>query len=212
MKFRSAAPPLLFLTMCCLCVEAQSCWSPNRSVAPPLFADNKARNIGDVLTILIVEQSSASKNQNTNTSQELDWSGKITRVIFPDWLKRTSHAPDGTKAQYMPEWAWNKDRSFKGGGTISNAETVKARITVRVIDVLPNGNLVVEGTRSVTVADEEQKMVLTGVVRPTDIQPDNTVLSGFVADARILFHGRGTLSSNQRKGLITRFLEWVNIF
>lgn len=214
MKTRSL-PVVLLLAVAMFSPEGRgqsSSWSSNRSIAPHLFADNKAQNVGDALTIVIVESSRASKSNNTKTNQELDWSGKITRVLFPEWLRHTTRNTDGTKNQYMPEWAWGKKRDFQGGGTINNSETIQARITVQVIDVLPNGNLVVEGTRSVSVADEEQKMVLTGIVRPTDIQPDNTVLSSYVADARILFYGKGTLSNNQRKGLITRFLEWVNLF
>jgi len=192
---------------------AQSCWSPKGDIAPSLFADNKARNIGDTLTIIIVENITAKENRNTTTAQELDWSGKIKRVLFPNILSHTERHADGTvKATHMPEWAWNASREFKGGGTINNKKSVQARIAVRVIDVLPNRNLVVEGIRSVTIADEEQKMVLTGIVRPTDILFDNTVLSTQVADARIMFYGKGTLSNNQRKGWVTRLLEWVNPF
>ena len=189
---------------------AQSIWSPKREIAPSLFADNKARDIGDTLTIIIVENTSAKEDRNTSTSQEVDWSGKITRLMYPNILRHQDRKTDGSKNSYMPEWAWNAGRDFEGGGSINNKQSVSARIGVRVIDVLPNRNLVIEGTRSVLVADQEQKMVLTGVVRPTDIRHDNTVLSTQVADASIVFHGEGTLSSNQRKGWITRVLEWIN--
>src|SRR5690606_17736037 len=98
---------------------------------------------------------------------------------------------------------------YRGGGSTTRGGSLNARMTAMVVDVLPNGNLVIEGRQTIIVNEEEQLIVVSGIVRPQDIAPDNTVLSTFVADATITYHGTGPLGDRQEPGLLTRLLNWL---
>ena len=102
--------------------------------------------------------------------------------------------------------------SYTGGGDIKNTQTITTRAAVQVIDVLPNGNLVVEGLREISFSKERQFAALRGIVRGYDVQPDNTVLSSNVADARIEIVSEGTLTDAQKKGWLLRLNDKVNPF
>lgn len=104
------------------------------------------------------------------------------------------------------------DNTHEGGGEISNQQTVTGRISVIVIDTLPNGNLVVEGVRVVSYSGETQYMVLRGIVRIYDIEVDNTILSSEIADARVEFISEGSLTENQRKGWFVKINNLLNPF
>ena len=101
---------------------------------------------------------------------------------------------------------------FTGGGQINNTEKIVAKIAVRVIDKLPNRNLVIEGTRRSAFSGETQDIVLRGVVRPEDIAANNTLFSYNVADATITFLSKGSLSNTQKKGWFTRVWDKVSPF
>jgi flagellar L-ring protein precursor FlgH len=98
---------------------------------------------------------------------------------------------------------------FKGEGETSRESSMTASISTRVVRVLGNGNLLVAGSRQVKVNAEDQVIVISGVIRPEDIAPDNSVLSTNVADARIEYYGRGVLADKQRPGWLGRVLDWV---
>ena len=86
------------------------------------------------------------------------------------------------------------------------------QIAARVVKVLDNGNMVVEGRRSVVVNNETQVITLSGVIRPEDVTSNNTILSSQVADAEIQMEGRGVLAEAQSPGILFRFLDWLNLF
>lgn len=173
-----------------------SLWNP--SVSYSLYADLKARNVGDNVTINIVEAASASKNATTKTSRNSDidasWSGVLAKMSG-DWVGSE------VKSAYA--------NSFNGQGETTRKSSLNAFITVRVIQVLPNGNLVVQGSREVQVNNENQFINIQGVIRPEDISSANIVLSTFVADAKIELNGQGVVSDKQRVGWLTRILDWV---
>jgi flagellar L-ring protein precursor FlgH len=98
---------------------------------------------------------------------------------------------------------------FDGSGQTSRDETMTASITARVVDVTPEGNLFIRGTREVKVNNETQYITLTGLIRPEDISPDNTVLSSYIADAQIAYSGSGSVSDKQRPGWLTRALDLI---
>src|SRR5690606_7703286 len=118
----------------------------------------------------------------------------------------------GTHNGELPATSLSSSNSFQGGGEISDRQSVSARAAVTVIDVLPNGNLVIEGRRYVAYANEKQHAVLHGIVRPEDIQTGNVVVSSAIADARVEFSSKGAISSVQRKGWFTRVLDTINPF
>jgi flagellar L-ring protein FlgH len=108
--------------------------------------------------------------------------------------------------------AYNSDHVHNGNGTISDSETIVAQIAVRITDVMPNGDLVVEGKRETAFSMEHQTIVLRGVVRPEDVLSNNTVFSYNVADATIQIIGKGVVSDGQNKGWFTRIWDKLNPF
>jgi flagellar L-ring protein precursor FlgH len=102
--------------------------------------------------------------------------------------------------------------SHDGGGRIESSDRVTGRITARVVKVLDNGNLVIEGRRAVLVNGETQTITLSGVIRPQDVTAANTVTSDQVSDAEVQMTGRGLLADSQRPGLLYRLLDWLRLF
>ena len=185
--------------------HGQSLWKEESSRA--MTADKRATAVGDILTIVIQENNTATKDQNTKTSKESGLNAAIEAFLYsPEASGLLTH--NGK----MPAVKLNAKQNFEGGGRISNAEKITARIAVRVIDVLPNGNLVIEGTRQISFSGETQDAVLRGVVRTEDIAANNTIFSYNVADATIKYVSRGTVSDNQKKGWFTRIWEKVTPF
>ena len=171
--------------------HADSLWSDTAGTSV-LFGDQRARAVGDILTILVNENSSAVRTGSSNNS------------------KSASSATDqGTGLLgFVPESSVGQNDSFNSQGTINNTNIVKARLTVKVIEVKPNGDLVVSGTQNIRQNGEEQRIVVSGQVRPADIRVDNSVLSSNVADAKILVTGSGPLVNKQRQGILSQIWNW----
>lgn len=182
-------------------VHAQSLWHDDTSRA--MFADKRAAGVGDILTIIVQETSSANKNNETKTEKNSSWTAAITSFLFPGW---------GAVKGSMPAVSYNSDLKHDGSGAINNSETIVAQVAVKVMDVLPNHNLVIEGKRETSFAGEHQTIVLHGIVRPEDVTAGNTVLSYNVADATISIVGKGTVTDTTKKGWFTRILDKVNPF
>jgi flagellar L-ring protein precursor FlgH len=186
-------------------VHADSLWLDGTS--RPMFVDKRAVNVGDIVTIMVQENSSANKNNSTTSERQSSLSAAITSFLY-------SPAASGllTKGGQLPALAYNSDAKHAGNGAIADSESIVAEIAVRVIDVLPNGNLVLEGKRDTSFSGERQTIILRGVVRSEDVAKDNTVLSFNVADATIQFVGKGTVSDTQNKGWFTRLWDKINPF
>ena len=167
--------------------------------------DFKARRKGDIITIVISETSSASKQADTAT----DRSSSINAGM-PNFLGLERHAAF-TKAfgDLNNLINANGESKFTGSGSTSRQENLTATISARVIDVLPNGNLLLEGRRNVKVNNEDQEIVLQGVVRPRDIGTDNTVNSIYVADAKISYSGTGIISDRQKPGWLMNIIDKI---
>jgi flagellar L-ring protein precursor FlgH len=170
-----------------------------------LVEDFKARQRGDTVTVVITEQASASKEATTDTDRNtevtagipnlLGLEGKITGVS--NWMDLEKLVNANTSSKY------------KGSGSTTRKENLKATISALVVDVLANGNLVIEGRRSVRVNNEDQIIVLEGMVRPKDISADNVIYSTQIADARISYRGKGIISDRQRPGWLMNILDYV---
>jgi len=184
---------------------AQSLWREDASRS--MFIDKRGTSVGDILTILVEETSTANKNNETKTERQSSLSAAITSFIYPQSAGGFL-AHNGS----MPAMAYNSDHKHDGTGSISDAETIVAKIAVRIMDVLPNGNLVLEGKRETAFSGERQTIVLHGVVRGDDVQSDNTVYSYNVADATIQIIGKGTVTDSQNKGWFNRIWDKVNPF
>ena len=166
-----------------------------------LAEDAKARRKGDILTILIAEQSSASKQANTATKRDTSASAGIPNLLGLEsaGFARTMNLANLVNASYASK--------YDGSGSTSRNENLLATITAKVTDILPNGNLLIEGRRNVKVNNEEQVIVLEGTVRPRDISTENVINSSNIADAKISYTGNGVLSDRQRPGWLMNFLE-----
>jgi len=168
-----------------------------------LAEDMKARRRGDIVTVVISEQASASKKASTGTSRSSSISAGIPKLLglettgIRNWadLSELLNASFGSK--------------FDGSGSTSRQETLQATISAKVVDVVPNGNLLIEGRRNVKVNNEDQIIVLTGTVRGRDISADNTVNSALIADARIAYSGKGIISDRQKPGWLMNAIDKV---
>jgi flagellar L-ring protein FlgH len=179
-----------------------SLWSPR--MRGSLFSDNKAREVGDVVTISIVESAKASKEATTKTARtsgmQADWSG-VFDALGSQW--NVGKNPLGTS--HKIDFANN----FDGQGATTRSSAMTAYITARVVHVLPNGNLLVRGSREVRVNNENQFIYLQGIVRPEDVSASNVVLSTYVAEAVIEMNGQGSVSDKQRPGWLARAMDWA---
>jgi flagellar L-ring protein precursor FlgH len=173
-----------------------------------LFADFRAYRVGDIVTIRIDETADAHGDSGTRMERESSMSFGMPALLgITGALARAYPGIDpGRLIDLVSE------TSFRGDGSTTRESRVRGAIAVRVKQGLPNGDLFVEGTKVVLVNDEELHIYLSGVIRPEDIEPDNSVRSTLVADAQIEFTGRGVLSDNQRQGWLVRLLQSINPF
>jgi flagellar L-ring protein precursor FlgH len=185
--------------------KSQSLWSCDTSTS--IFADKRSLHVGDILTIVVSENSTANKNNSTSTERKSSLSAAVTAFLFPPGA-----TPLMTVGGQLPAMAFNSDHIHNGNGAISDSENIVAQVAVHIVDVLPNGNLVVEGKRETSFSMEHQTMILRGEVRPDDVNGNNTVFSYNVADATIQILGKGTVSDGQDKGWFNRLWDKINPF
>jgi len=160
----------------------------------PLFEDRRARNIGDTLTVNIVENTSADKKSNTTTNRSSDNNFGVTNV---SGLPGKSFLGAGLAA--------NSDFKFSGDGETASNNVFTGTITVTVIEVYPNGNLLVSGEKQVGINHASEFIRLSGVVNPVYMTPTNSINSVQIADARIEYRGNGQIENAQQMGWMSRF-------
>ncbi|MCG5499831.1 flagellar basal body L-ring protein FlgH [Ectothiorhodospira sp. A-7Y] len=163
-----------------------------------LFADYKARQVGDVLTVLLAERTQATKSATTSTSKESN-----VNMANPTILGR----PVTHNGRPLLNTEISGSRDFDGQGNASQSNRLDGSITVMVAEVLPNGNLVVQGEKWLKINQGEEYIRLRGIVRPVDIRADNTILSTQVASAQVAYGGRGALADSNSQGWLTRFFN-----
>lgn len=165
----------------------------------PLFEDQRARFVGDTITIQIQEQINAAQTNSTSASRSDSASIEVPGIRgffgFAD-LPGVSGTASG-------------NRDFKGQGETRAANNLTGVLTVTVSDVLPNGNLRVVGEKQIGTNRDVEYLRFTGVVNPINIMPGNTVASTRVADARLEYRGKGTLDSATTMGWLSRFFLTV---
>jgi len=185
-----------------------SLWAANSG---SLFADVRAAKIGDVLTITVSETSSASKASATAAQRAKTYQGSLTfGGVGAGSGGGGVNSPKG--AFSFGPYNGNFASTFNGQGSTSQTDSMTAYMTATVVDVLPNGNLLIRGSRWTKVNDEMQQIVLEGVVRPVDIDRNNTVLSQNVAEAKIFLLGKGPVAQNQKPGWLLQILDFVSPF
>jgi flagellar L-ring protein precursor FlgH len=169
-----------------------------------IFADHKAQNVGDIVTVIISEQSSATKEAKTSTDRTTSMSAAIPTLfgLEDDIAHETDIDPTN-----MVEADFNN--SFEGNGSTSRKGELTASLTTQVIEKYPNGNYKIRGGKEVMVNNEVQIIYLTGIVRPVDITAANTIYSDKILNARISYTGNGAIADKQEPGWLMRTLDNV---
>jgi len=173
-----------------------------------LFEDVVARRVGDVITVVLSESTSASKSAKTSADKD-----QSTEIASPTFFGATPTfnlpgiIPLDSNRNNTLEQNLNATRSFEGEADSSQSNSLSGEITVTISDVLPNGNLVVRGEKWLTLNQGEEFIQISGMVRPQDISPQNTILSTQIADARIAYSGKGALAESNRMGWLARFFN-----
>lgn len=190
--YKICAIACILLSATALSVGAESLWTDTKTPAGSVYADKKATKVGDIVTIIIEESAVSSQQASTDTKK--DSSLKTGPGIGP-LLKK------------IPFLQYSGGDSMKASGSTTRSSAFTTRMSVVVTKVCENGNLEVEGTRFVETNKEREQVKLTGTIRKQDIQPDNTVLSAFVANAQITHMGSGPIGSRQKEGIISKIFK-----
>jgi flagellar L-ring protein FlgH len=171
-----------------------------------LYADNRARRVGDIVLVRIVETSSGTKEANTKTERESTVSGGVGGLFgFETWLAERNRNYNPSLASIQAKLS----NDFEGKGKTNRRSNVTATISARIIDRTSDGNLAIRGYQEVKVNNETQHIILSGIIRPQDIAHDNSVLSSHIADSRIEYSGQGVLGDKQQPGWLARALDAV---
>ncbi len=165
-----------------------------------LFADLKARRVGDVLTIVLNESTNASKSATTKTSK----TSAVTDT-GPTIFGRSIT----TKGVPVLDTNLSGATSFDGEGSSSQGNSLVGSLTVTVVEVQANGNLLVQGEKSLKLNQGDEFIRISGMVRPADVSTNNTVTSDKIADARISYSGKGVIANSNRMGWLSRFFNSV---
>ena len=163
-----------------------------------LFEDPKPFRVGDILTILLNESTSASKKAATSTKKDDDISIDVPSVFG---VTPTHNGNPLLALDMQPS------REFEGEGDSSQSNSLNGEITVTVVDILSNGNLVVKGEKWFTLNQGKEYIRIAGVIRPQDVKPDNTIASAKLADAQIAYSGEGFVADSNSQGWFSQFLS-----
>ncbi|OGC09631.1 hypothetical protein A2V82_07675 [candidate division KSB1 bacterium RBG_16_48_16] len=187
---------ILCTVLFCTALFAQQLHAQQRFVSS-LFSDKRGQEVGDIITVLIVETSSAKSEANSSNTKSSDHGfsstgGKKSQSFMPLF---------GLKGQL--------DNGFDNDAETSRSGSLRGKITAIITDVNERGNFVISGTREMVVNGETEKITISGVVRPEDISTENTVYSFLIADAKISYKGKGLVDKGQKPGLIDKILGFI---
>jgi flagellar L-ring protein FlgH len=182
-----------------------SIWSQGRA---DYYLDRRARNVGDIVTVKIIEQASASQEADTQTGRTSNLDAAMDDVFgLPKDYGMANFLSAGQS--FSPTVKGNYKRDFQGSGSTVRKNSLALTVTATIVERLPGGNLRIEAKREVKVNREKQYVDLAGIIRPEDISAYNTVLSTQIADAQIRYTGKGVLGDAQGPGWFARILDWI---
>ena len=181
--------PLLLCATAVLAIEPLIDFESGAS----LVSNQKAAQVGDVVTIIISEQSTAKSTAKTEANNKSEIGG----------------GPGLGFLNFIPGWELDIENKYKGDGKTSRTGNLSAEITARIVEVLFNGDYRLEGTRMVNINGERQLIEITGICRPRDIRADNTILSTYISDAQISYSGSGPINDSSEPGIITKIVNWL---
>ena len=177
-------------------------WSlPKPLLAQPgsMFADPKAGKIGDLLTVIIQENASATNQTATSTD-------KSNQVQVSSQIPGAGNILDFIPLHTLQSSAGNQ---YEGQASTSRSARLTARMTVTVVGIKENGDLLIEGVRTLKINGETEAIYVSGAVSPAFVRRDNTVLSSSIADLQLEYTGKGTITQGARPGILVRFVNWI---
>ena len=198
-----------FLTLSVVPVQATH-------LAERMYGTQRARQVGDLVTVVISESTASSKREALTTSKESAALAEVGEVgDFNADAERDGERYTRFNENFRfktPPYRLAASSEFSGDGSAATEETLSSRFTARIIDTLPNGVFVIRGEREVSMAGERMTMVLTGLARSQDIDADNTVASTRLADARIHYKTDGNVSNWSKPGWFWKIFQVINPF
>lgn len=175
------------------------------AVRPP---DPKRIKKHDLVTVIVNEQSASQTKDTTDLKRTAD-----INALLSNYIKLNSQLQlKGTTPANPPNLSFTTDRNFKGDGSVERSDTMSARVQAEVVDVRPNGTLVLQAVKHIKNDDEEQSFTLTGFIRAEDVTPDNSVLSSQLAELTLEKTTKGAAHDTSSRGLVQRFFDWINPF
>ena len=166
---------------------------PTAAVNSSMYADQTGFEVGDIVTIVVDEDAVAEQQASTDASQSSDVDVQAGTGIL----------------EFIDPFGFAGSESSSADGATTRSGSLSAEITVQVAEVLENGNLKIEGNKTVVINDEEQEMKLSGIIQPEDVDLDNTVTSTNVANLDVEYKGRGVIGDKQRQGILSRIFNWI---
>ncbi|HOX26471.1 MAG TPA: flagellar basal body L-ring protein FlgH [Candidatus Krumholzibacteria bacterium] len=158
-----------------------------------LVSNFKARKVGDVVTIIITEKTTADATTEMDANSKSEISG----------------GPALGFLQPFGSWGLDTENKYQGDGATSRTGNLRGEISVTITEVLPNGNFRLTGNRAVDINGDRQLIEICGVCRPRDIAPDNTILSTYISEAQIAYSGTGLAQDAAEPGILTRIVNWL---
>lgn len=180
--------------------RADSLWTSPANPERSMFADHKASRRGDILTVVISESVAQTSSQSKSSTKSSKVDASVSSFLF-------ANSGMGKLKGGLPSTSFSGKNDFAGTGDIKNSQSLSGQAAVLVSDVLPNGNLVIEGARVITFSGETQYVVLHGIVRADDVSSANTVASSNIADVRVEFISEGELTDAQKRGWLTKLVD-----
>ncbi|MDR4498614.1 MAG: flagellar basal body L-ring protein FlgH [Candidatus Scalindua sp.] len=190
-------------------VYADSLWERRTAINYNLFDDNRAKRIGDIVTVIVIEETNIDNEENASTDNSNKFSGEVNNNAFLDGVISGLTKGRNTRFDSRPanNVSGNLSTNFKGKGSYDSTRKINLSFTAMIVEVLDNGNLVLEGKRDVDVNKEKYNLKLTGIARPIDISPSNTILSSQMSNVNFGLEGKGWLTRSGKKGWFNRFQD-----
>lgn len=167
---------------------------------------------GDIITVLVRETLDASTTADTRTKKESDVAATAAAAANPFLVGDKPNGNNILNPGELPNWNIESENETKNTGNTRRSNTLTTSITCTVVEVYANGTLKIEGEKKVSVNREDSSVSVAGIIRAKDITPQNTIQSTQVANASVQVKGKGPLWNNQRRGIITRVLDWFSPF
>ena len=172
-------------------VAAGSLWSDTND---SLYSDKRALYVGDIVTIIVNENTSATQKSNSKLSQN---------------EKLDSSTGTGILGRFFEATGLNAKDQYAADGSTSSGSTLATTISAEVTEVLPNGNLLIEARRSMVVNAETQTLILSGVIRTTDVTRDNKISSAVIANMNLRYEGKGPIAKRQKPGILNKIFNFI---